>query len=82
MLTEEEWKEWLLHPATKRLREWAYEQLEDRKDRWADGDFTDFTQTAMIARNAGATGACSVYKEIVEMNYEKMGVKDEEPIGP
>ncbi len=69
MITEEEWKEWLLHPVTKHLRKWAFEKQEELKSRWADGEFTDAMQSAMAVRNAGATGACSVYKEVEEMDY-------------
>lgn len=76
-VTKEEWENWLTSPATIRLREWAWERQEDLKRRWAEGEFTDAMQTAMAVRNAGATGACSVYEEIQEMDFEKIGIKEE-----
>jgi hypothetical protein len=65
----EQWEEWLQHPCTKALREWAREKLAGLKDEWASGTFTASFDIEMMAKNAGATGACSVYAEVEEMDF-------------
>lgn len=41
-------------------------------EQWADGDFTASLTTEMVARNAGATGAASAYKEIIDLEYDEL----------
>ena len=79
MPTEEAWLEWLTHPCTKRLRYWANYEIERLKEAWASGDFSAAFTMEMAVKNAGATGACSAYKEVIELNYDKIviGVSDE-----
>lgn len=40
------------------------------KEQWADGQFTAAFTTEMLAKNAGATGACSAYGVILEFEAE------------
>lgn len=68
-LSEEAWKEWLQHPVTRRLREVAAERKLELMEKWAAGDFTASFTNEMIAKNAGATGACSIWDEIQEMDF-------------
>lgn len=79
MPTEEEWQEWITHPCTKRLRYWANHEIERLKDAWANGEFSGAFTTEMLVKNAAATGACSIYAEVIELNYEKViiGASDE-----
>ena len=51
------------------LRKWAQVQMDDLKSQWASGAFTDVFQGAMAVRNAAATGACSVYETVKELDY-------------
>lgn len=85
MPTEEEWQEWLHHPCTKRLRFWAAQTREELRNLWEDGTFSASFETEMIVKNAGATGACSVLKDLVDPDYEKIviGASDEaKQVGP
>lgn len=71
--TKEEWAEWLGHPMTALLRHWAECRREALKERWAEGSFSDPTSSTSLAiMNAGATGAASAYKEVIELDYESM----------
>ena len=75
----EQWDEWLAHPCTKRLRYWAEKQREELKEKWAAGDFSAAFDMEMAVKNAGATGACSVYVDLIDPNYEQIviGASDE-----
>lgn len=37
---------------------------------WATGTYTAAFGIEMAVKNAGATGGCSVYAQIVEMDYD------------
>ena len=39
---------------------------------WADGHFTAAFELEMLVKNAAATGACSVFKELIEIDYETL----------
>lgn len=70
MPTEEAWNDWLNHPCTKRLRSWADGARFDLMELWAAGNFSAAFTTEMAVKNAGATGACSVYEHVRDMNYQ------------
>ena len=82
MPSEEEWNEWLQHPCTKRLRYWAKVQRQELMEMWADGSFTAAFDVEMAARNAGATGACSIYQMLLNPDYQQIaiGAADEEQV--
>jgi hypothetical protein len=42
------------------------------KEAWANGQFTAAFDIEMMAKNAGATGAASVFQELVEIEYETL----------
>lgn len=73
------WDEWLQHPCTKRLRYWAEMEREELKEKWASGDFTAAFDVEMAVKNAGATGACSIYVDVINLDYEQIviGASDE-----
>ena len=70
--SSEDWSEWLQNPCTKMLREWACMQRDSLKEQWATGSFTASFEIETIARNAGATGACSVYVEVEELDFNQI----------
>jgi hypothetical protein len=82
MPTEQEWAEWLDHPATKSLRKWASQQRLELQELWASGVFSAAFEMEMAVKNAGATGACSVFKDVIELNYHQIaiGAADEEQV--
>jgi len=69
---KEMFSEWMAHPVTKHLRKWAQNKRKRLKDAWESGQFTASFEAEMISRNAAATGACSVYKEIEEMDFDEV----------
>lgn len=60
------------HPVTRMLRAYLSMKREDLKELWASGAFSASLETEMIAKNAGATGACSAYQDILDMDYQKL----------
>ena len=79
MPSEEEWSDWLQHPCTKRLRFWADKERQERMEMWASGHFSAAFTMEMAVKNAGATGACSVYADVKELDYQLIviGASDE-----
>lgn len=79
-LTPEEvaWNEWKQHPCTKRLMVWSKEQKQSLMEMWAAGNFSAAFSVEMAVKNAGGTGACSVYTSLIELDYNQIGVIDEE----
>lgn len=82
MPTEEEWEEWKTHPCTRRLKRWAEGAREVLKEQWASGHFTAGFDIEMAVKNSAATGACSIYEEIIELDYKLviLGASDEEQV--
>lgn len=78
--SKEEWDEWLQHPATKHLRAWAEKERLDLMEQWASGNFSAAFTTEMAVRNAGATGACSIYEMVKDLDYNQIieGAVDEQ----
>jgi hypothetical protein len=83
MPTEAEWNEWMHHPCTKRLRFWADQARTSLMEQWADGNFSAAFDMEMAVKNAGATGACSIYAYVRELDYNQIviGASDEEQVG-
>jgi len=82
--SEEQFTAWLQDPCTQMLREYARRKREELKEMWAGGDFSDPTSaTSMAIKNAGATGACSAYQEVIEPVFQSIfdEVTDGEPSG-
>ena len=65
-----QFQEWLSHPVTSQLRQWAQNRRQELMDQWANGDFFASFNTEMIAKNAGAASACSIYQQINELDFE------------
>jgi hypothetical protein len=42
------------------------------KDQWADGYYTAAFDTEMIAKNAAATGAASILKDILDISIDDL----------
>ncbi len=72
MPTEEEWSSWLQHPCTKRLLFWANMERTSLMEQWASGNFSAAFDMEMAVKNAGATGACSIYADLLEMDYKQI----------
>ena len=70
--SEEAFIAWLRDPCTKLFREWARRRKLQLMESWAAGEFTAAFDVEMAVKNAGATGACSVYQEVIEPVFEKL----------
>ena len=69
--TEEDFNAWKRHPVTEFLFLWALKKRESLKEDWAQGSFSDPSfELAMAIKNAGATGACSILKDLLDLDYE------------
>ena len=70
--SEEEFQDWLQQPVTQLLRAWARSRKQELMEKWARGEFSAAFTTEMLAKNAGATGACSVLEEVIEPVFQKL----------
>lgn len=70
MLHEDDFKGWLLLPETAALRRWARVKREALRDAWEEGTFSAAFELEMLVKNAGATGACSILREVEELDFE------------
>jgi hypothetical protein len=75
---DQQFKEWIQHPMTQHLRAWLRQGLEDEKDSWAAGAYTDQSQWATAIKNAEAIGRCGLAKTILELEPSQLEVNDEE----
>ena len=69
---QEEFLQWLQNPVSQQLRQWAQRKRQALMESWANGQFSDGFDVAMAVKNAGATGACSAYLEVMEVNFETL----------
>lgn len=69
-ITLDEWKEWKLHPVTIEFFSSVKARIEDKKDQWANGNFTEETIDGTSQRNAEAIGAVVALSDLLETSYE------------
>ena len=74
--SEDEWNEWKQNPSTKLLIKWATDERMSLMEQWAGGNFSAAFDMEMAVKNAGATGACSVYSAIQELDYNQIAIGD------
>lgn len=72
MITDQEFKEWLDHPVTRAVKEYLASRRNTLMESWANGEFSAAFSVEMAVKNAGATGACSVYSELAELDFEQL----------
>ena len=78
-LTEEEFKEWKLHPGTVALMQILEAKRETLRRMWEGGSFTDYEKDATTLVNVGNLGTCRGYAFVTEFTYEDyIGELDEE----
>jgi hypothetical protein len=64
---------WLENPVTQLLRKRLLPQwVEEEKDRWAAGHFTDLSQFGTAILNAKAIGRCETLEDIISLDYESL----------
>ena len=70
MPTEEEFQSWRDQGLTQLVLDLIKHRREVLKEQWAVGSFSDSFDIAMAVKNAGATGACSAYQMILDIDYQ------------
>ena len=76
--TEQEFQDWLEHPATQALRSLLLQEIQTLKDQWAAGAFTNEAQYATHMLNASAIGGIRVAERVIAMDYDQiLGAFDE-----
>lgn len=70
LLSENEFKEWQQHPATKVLIEWLEAKRAEIREQWELGNYTADTceKTAML--NASALGIAEGYFDVINLDFE------------
>ena len=66
---EQEFKDWLLHPVTKRLFQAARERRDSIKEEWASGRLTDPTFDGMLQLNARGIARCQEMEWLLEIEF-------------
>jgi len=74
-ITLEEWTEWKLHPVTIEFFHSVKARIEDKKDSWANGNFTAESLDGSMQKNSEAIGAVLALTDLLETSYE--GVVEE-----
>lgn len=78
MPSEEEFQQWKDQGLTQLVMRMMYNRREALKEQWANGSFSDSFDMAMAVKNAGATGACSAYQMILDLDYQDiLGISNE-----
>lgn len=63
---------WKQDPVTQRFFEYLKEKRMVLMDSWANGQFTAAFETEMIVKNAAATGACSAYQDMIDIEADQL----------
>lgn len=69
---------WKDSEVTKLFLRWVSQERDNLKEQWANGMFSAQFETEMIVKNAGATGACSAYQEILNFDFDRLQELDNE----
>lgn len=72
VLTETEFQEWLLHPATQSLRLVLTGWVAEAKESWASGTFTDMSQFGTAILNAKAIGGVELCTRVLGLDFEQL----------
>ena len=71
-MDKESCESWLQTPETKRLREYARAQREQRKEDWASGGLSHVEHFATACANSAAIGACSAYEDFIALDFDQI----------
>lgn len=71
-LNQEIFADWLQHPVTEALRKVLQKWRNERKDAWERGDALAQGQAVYPLLNAAAVGECSAFKQVEELDLEKL----------
>jgi len=70
-MTEQEFKEWKLHPGTQAVMEILAKRREQLRQDWEGGSFTDYEAGTTALINVGNIGTCRGYAFVQDLDYEQ-----------
>lgn len=74
---EEEFKEWLDHPTTRKLYRRLRQQVQEKKDAWAEGDFVASLLHEQFVREATAKGFISACTDVLTLEAKDLEDNEE-----
>jgi hypothetical protein len=72
VITEEEFKDWQLHPVTQGLMKALEGRREAMRREWEGGSYADYTKDMTVLVNVGNLGTCKGLAFVHEMTYEQL----------
>ena len=75
-VTEEEFKEWLLHPVTQEVMRVLEARREELRRQWEGGSFADYSIETTSLVNVGNLGTCKGYAFVMDLTYEDLETDD------
>lgn len=69
-MTEDDFKEWLLHPVTVEFRKAMVNRREELKEDLSEGVFTTETVDGTAQQTAKAIGQIQILKDLLETTYQ------------
>lgn len=70
-LTEVEFNDWKLHPATIAVMEILAAKREELRQQWEGGSFVDYEKDTTVLVNVGNLGTCKGYAFVMDLTYEQ-----------
>lgn len=67
-LTEEEVKEWLLHPTTQAFKKHLTSLREQLKEQWASGSFSQDSEFKNAMQQAKYIGQCQLLEDLLDVD--------------
>ena len=74
---EEEFKEWLDHPTTRKLYKYMRDGIQEKKDEWASGAFVASLLHEQFIREATAKGFISAFDVILTLEAKELEDNEE-----
>lgn len=74
---EEEFKEWLDHPTTRKLFRFMRQDIQEKKDQWASGGFIASLIHEQFVREATAKGFISAFDMILTLEAKDLEDNEE-----
>lgn len=74
-VSEEEFRDWLVHPVTVLFFAWCNSSREELKEAWASGVFKDSSGFVSAQANADAMARCDVLGRITNITHEEVTEK-------
>jgi hypothetical protein len=74
---EEEFKEWLDHPTTRKMRRWLAQQVEAQKEAWANGALLSSFAHEQFVKEAVAKGYLNACRDVLTLEAKELEDNEE-----